>query len=98
MASTTRHDLSPDDAERLNRLSEEVRGRLFETALILGRVTRQGEGRGNAVTRFVPRARMHDEKKKAEGDWIEIIDVDGEEACYGVIDGQPFAESPCGAS
>jgi hypothetical protein len=34
------------------------------------------------------------------GDWMELIMVDvngGQvEVCYGVINGEPFAESPCG--
>jgi hypothetical protein len=43
-------------------------------------------------------ARGGAETEARGGDWIEIIDVDGTEACYGVSAGKPFAESPWGAS
>ena len=35
--SAQRYELSPEDAQRLSRLSEEVRGRLTEMVSIIGR-------------------------------------------------------------
>jgi hypothetical protein len=86
-------DPSSDDAERLRRLSEEVRSRLFEIALILSRTA------GVALpknVKFMTSEAVLAKNAGSSGNWMEIIDVDGKEACYGVIDGVPFAESPCG--
>jgi hypothetical protein len=88
----TRYKLQAEDADRMRRLSEEVRGRLLEMALITSRTVGLELG-SSAVVKFVPHKRT---KLVAGGDWMEIVDVDGVEACYGVIDGQAFAESPCG--
>lgn len=90
-----RYQMTEEDGHRMSRLSEEVRSRLLEMALITARTVGKQLG-PDASPKFVPHARTDDAEKK-KGDWIEIIDVDGEEACYGVIDGVPFAESPCGA-
>jgi hypothetical protein len=90
-------ELQQEEAQRLRRLSEEVRSRLLETALITGRTVGK-ELAVNADIRFVP-ARDRATAKGADagaGDWMEIIEVDGVEVCYGVINGEPFAESPCG--
>jgi hypothetical protein len=91
-------ELLKEDAQRLRRLSEEIRGRLVEVALITMRGKQIPK---NGDIRFVPGTR-----KKAmdasSGDWVEIIEVDVNgttvEACYGEINGVPFSESPCGAS
>lgn len=85
----------------MRRLSEEVRSRLLEMTLILAR-TVGIEHRGSAAIKFVPRKTAREADAGAEGDagggdWMEIDDVDGFEVCYGVIGGQAFAESPCGA-
>jgi hypothetical protein len=77
------------------RLSEEVRGRLLEMAMITARtigVTLEDD----AVLKFVPHTRAAENQEEEEGDWMEIMEVDGEEVCYGVIGGKAFAESPCG--
>jgi hypothetical protein len=93
-SSSNRYQLDPDDAQRMRRLTEEVRSRLLEMALI-GARTVGVELRGSAHFKFIPltAARQAD----PTGDWVEIDEVDGVEFCYGVIDGVPFAESPCGA-
>ena len=92
-----RYELAAEDAQRMARLSEEVRGRLLEMAMITARTVGVTLGEG-AVLKFVPhtRAAENQEKVKEEGDWMELIEVDGEEVCYGVIGGKAFAESPCG--
>lgn len=99
MATTenaNRYEMTPEDTQRMARLSEEVRSRLLEMALITARTAGLDLG-ANAVIKFVPhRRRSDDPKVKAEDDWMELIEVDGVEACYGVIGGQAFAESPCG--
>jgi hypothetical protein len=93
-------ELQKEDAQRLRRLSEEIRGRLVEVALIATRSVGKQIPK-NADIRFVPgtKAKALD---ASSGDWMEIItvDVNGDtvEACYGEIDGKPFAESPCGGA
>lgn len=92
-----RHALSDDDAQRMARLSEEVRGRLVEMSLIAAR-TLGLDTYGGTAPRFVPHQRERSAADDAgAGDWVEIDVIDGFEVCWGVIDGQPFAESPCGA-
>jgi hypothetical protein len=92
-------ELQQEDALRMRRLSEEIRSRLLELALITSR-TAGMEIPKNADIRFVPGTKRKAMDASA-GDWIEIIEVDTNggtvEACYGVINGVPFAESPCGA-
>jgi hypothetical protein len=91
---TTHYELSGDDAQRLEALSEEVRSRLREIAQIVARPVGV-DLHDNSLIKFEPR----DAGSAVEsGDWVEIIDVDGVEACYGVINGVPFAESPCGTT
>jgi hypothetical protein len=97
MAGTNpnRYELEPEDAQRMRRLSEEIRSRLLEMALITAR-TVGIELRGSAAIKFVPRKTAR-EADAGAGDWMEIDEVDGFEVCYGVIGGKAFAESPCGA-
>jgi hypothetical protein len=94
--SSNRYPLEPDDAQRMHRLTEEVRSRLLEMALI-GARTVGAELRGSAHFKFVPLTAATREAAAAAGDWVEVDEVDGFEFCYGVQDGVPFAESPCGA-
>jgi hypothetical protein len=89
---------SSEDTYRLRRLSEEVRGRLFEIALILSRTTANVAIPKDGVVKFMPRQAN---PGAAGGDWVEVIVTDDGhgnpvEACYGEIGGQAFAESPCG--
>jgi hypothetical protein len=92
--------MQTDDAQRIVRLSEEIRGRLQEIGMIVNRTAGVDSPKGH-VARFVARdagLRLETRTDAGADDWVEIIEVDGVEACYGVIDGRPFAESPCGAS
>jgi hypothetical protein len=94
-----RYPLQFEDALRIQRLSEEVRGRLLEIALIVSRTVGLRLG-SNPVIKFAPCGVMSKTQNAETGmarDWVEVIDVDGVEACYGEIGGQSFAESPCGA-
>ncbi|MFD5797930.1 hypothetical protein ACFWIO_31275 [Streptomyces diastatochromogenes] len=93
-----RSTMQPEDMQRVDRLSEEVRGRLHEIALIISRTVGNEPPKGR-VGKFVPREAVQMVKKHANasrGDWMEIGEVDGVEYCYGEIGGQAFAESPCG--
>jgi hypothetical protein len=96
MAETNpnRYELEPEDAQRMRRLSEEVRSRLLEMALITAR-TVGVQLRGSADIKFIP-LKAAREADAGAGDWMEIDEVDGVEFCYGVIGGHAFAESPCG--
>lgn len=91
----TKVNLSDEDGQRLRRLSEEVRGRLAEIALILTHsggkaLPTDGSIQFGSANRPMP-------AMAASGDWMEItVGKDGEEACYGVFGGEPFYESPCG--
>jgi hypothetical protein len=94
---TNRLDVSPDDAQRLNRLSEEVNGRLTELALIIARIT--GEAyTGGPIQSFVPRqpASGSGTVELASSDWLEIVEIlPGFECCYGSIGGQTVLSCPC---
>ncbi|MDV4159957.1 hypothetical protein ELI38_04240 [Rhizobium leguminosarum] len=84
------------DLQRLVRLSEEVRGRLAEISMIVARASGNTEMENAPVRKFTAKGVKSKNASTRAGDWMEIIDVDGVEACYGVINGKPFAESPCG--
>jgi pyruvate formate-lyase activating enzyme-like uncharacterized protein len=92
-------ELQQEDAQRMRRLSEEVRSRLLELALITGRTVGMEIPKTGNI-RFVP-GKKTKAMDASSGDWVEIIEVDVNgrtvEACYGEKDGKPFAESPCGA-
>lgn len=87
----THYQLSAEDAQRLEELSQDVRNRLREIAQIAGppvgvQVTE------NSLIMFAPR----DAGSAAEsGDHMEVVVIDGHEVCYGTIGGESFAESPC---
>jgi hypothetical protein len=91
-----RKEIAAADAERLNRLSEEIRGRLAEIALIVTRVT-GAKYDGEAVGRFTPRgSRPAKEHAAATQDWIEIVEIlPGFECCYGSIEGKTVLSCPC---
>jgi hypothetical protein len=91
-----KYTITVEDVNRLRRLSEEIRGRLVEVALIVAH--------NNALAlkdttniKFTPPKVLNKVRDASGGDWIEIGEVVGNEYCYGVIGGRPFAESPCGA-
>ena len=92
---SNRYNVQPEDAQRLNRLSEEVRSRLTEIALIIARVS-GSEYSGGAVTNFVPRQGAQTRAAAASFDWIEIVEiVPGFNCCYGSIGGQTVLDCPC---
>jgi hypothetical protein len=95
-SNPNRHELPPEVAQRLGRLSEEVRARLLEIALITARATSVDLPNSSAI-KFAPHP-IAQEADAGRGSWMEIIEVDGYTACYGVIDGVAFVESPCGAA
>jgi hypothetical protein len=99
-AHSHRQPMQADDAQRIIRLSEEVRSRLAEIGMIVNRTAGAAPPQGQ-VLRFVAgqaAVKADAGADAAAGDWMEIIEVDGVEACYGVIGGHAFAESPCGAT
>src|SRR5690348_5603057 len=90
-----RKEIGAADAERLNRLSEEIRGRLAEIALILTRVS-GAKYDGEAVGRFTPRGSRVATEHSAAHDWIEIVEIlPGFECCYGSIEGKAVLSCPC---
>jgi hypothetical protein len=90
-------EILADDMQRLVRLSEEVRSRLAEISMIVARVSGDTNLEKSTVQTFTAKGAKSKDPVARSGDWMEIIDVDGTEACYGVMNGKPFAESPCGA-
>jgi hypothetical protein len=95
IAKSGRVKLSKEDGQRLRRLSEEIRSRLFEIALIL---THSGGKPQDGNTICFGSSKHPVPAAGGPGDWMEItVGKDGEEACYGVIGGEPFYESPCGS-
>ena len=97
---TTRTQFSPADAERMARLSEEVRGRLEEMAHIAARAAGIRLDK-DVVRKFVPR-------DVTASDAPTIVDVEilddflgpGSRPCclVGLSDGDWFVECPCGAA
>ena len=88
--------MNEEDALRLARLSEEIRGRLAEIAMITARVAGVEPPKGRVVKHVTRDAGLKKRADAGSGDWIEIDEIDGFVVCWGVIDVQPFAESPCG--
>jgi hypothetical protein len=88
-------EIGAADAERLDRLSEEIRGRLAEIALIVTRVS-GAKYDGEAVGSFTPRGSRAATEHSAAYDWIEIVEVlPGFNCCYGSIDGKTVLDCPC---
>jgi hypothetical protein len=86
-ASPGRREMTQEDAQRMVRLAEEVRGRLLEMSLIAAR-TLDLDTAGGTAPRFVPRPRPSAESADAgadagAGDWMEIDVIDGFEVCWG---------------
>ena len=93
---TGRQPVPAEDAQRLNRLSEEVNGRLTEIALIISRIT--GESyTGGPIRNFVPRQpHAETDTEAATSDWLEIVEIlPGLECCYGSIGGETVLACPC---
>jgi hypothetical protein len=87
--------LATEDQERLQRLSEEVRSRIEEMALIL---TRNAgiQLEAGAVRKFVPQRAVAADSRVVE---VEIFDLpDGTSGCHVTLaDGSGFSEYPCGS-
>lgn len=94
-SKSPRVELRADDQERMQSLSEEVRSRLEEMALIIAR-NAGIELYSDAVRKFVPVNRA----ENVECTETEIIDLpDGTSGCYVECDdGSGFSEYPCGAA
>jgi len=86
-----RTELSPEDAQRLNRLSEEVRGRLTEMVSIIGRTTGNDDFGVGEITKFEPRTAAKS-AADSSGGWMEIFEVFGIQGAYGHIEGHWFVE------
>lgn len=96
--------LAPEDDQRMKRLSEEVRGRLEEMALIAARVAGIKLD-PNAVRKFVPHTIAVTEADAGAGGSppvvtkVEIFDATSEhpEMCVVIYSSGPAGlESPCG--
>ena len=87
--------LLAEDHERLQRLSEEVRGRIEEMALILAR-NAGIKLDASAVRKFVPQQSVAADSPVVE---VEIFDLpDGTHGCHvTTADGGGFSEYPCGS-
>ena len=86
-----RYEIPPDDTQRLNRLSEEVRGRLTEMVAIVGRVAGDEDFSVGEVTKYEPRTAAHS-VDDGSGGWMETFEIFGHQGSYGHIGGQWFIE------
>jgi hypothetical protein len=90
--SSTGVVLSTEDRQRMRRLSEEVRGRLEEMALITAR-NLGVRLTGDSIRKFVPVAAAVD---RAHVTHVEIIDnPDGTHGCYTEFDDGSAICEPC---
>lgn len=100
-----RYRLSEEDAARMARLSEEVRGRLEEMASIAARVMGRRLDR-NTVRKFVPHESTSGGTFEPHGPTVvevEILDDflgPGHRPCclVALSDGDWFVECPCGSA
>lgn len=98
MAAVTKKtvQLNPDDRQRMQRLSEEVRARLTEMSLIFGRAMEVDLG-SDAVLKFIPEKLDGTNPQARGGKHIEIICApDGSCGCW--VDPPGICEYPCGAA
>ena len=103
-AYETRTKLSPADAERMARLTEEVQGRLEEMAHIAARTLGVRLSK-DAVRKFVPREPVAQKTFEPHGPTVvevEILDNflgPGTRPCCNVAlsNGDWFVECPCGS-
>ncbi|MEP7021641.1 MAG: hypothetical protein ABI808_13395 [Pseudonocardiales bacterium] len=91
-ATPKRVTLSDEDRGRMQRLSEEVQGRLREMGLIMTRSLELGD-RSDAVLKFLPMERAADQ---GGGTTIEIVCTPEGCGCY--VDPPGLCEFPCGAA
>lgn len=92
-------NLTPQDRERMQRLSEEIQGRLEEMGLIMSRTLGVNFGR-DALLKFAPsraEGQAADASPQRSPIHIEIVCApDGTCGCY--VDPPGFCEFPCGAA
>ena len=94
--SSKRVQLNPDDRQRMQRLSEEIRARLTEMALIFSRTTETDLG-SDAVLKFIPEKIAGTDPHARAVKHIEIICApDGTCGCW--VDPPGICEYPCGAA
>lgn len=94
--STKKVQLNPDDRQRMQRLSEEVRARLTEMSLIFSRPMEIDLG-SDAVLKFIPEKVDGTDPHARPGKHIEIICApDGTCGCW--VDPPGICEYPCGAA
>ncbi|MEN3310263.1 MAG: hypothetical protein V7603_6465 [Micromonosporaceae bacterium] len=86
--------LTPDDRERMRRLSEEVRGRLQEMALITTRTLGIPLDK-DTVVKFAP---VTTESQAELGAVTNIEIVCGPTGCGCYVEPQGICEFPCGAA
>ena len=92
MAAMTGVELSVEDRQRMRRLTEEVRGRLEEMALITARTLGVPLTPGS-VRKFVPVPAATDQAHVVH---VEIIDnPDGTHGCYTEFDDGSAICEPC---
>lgn len=92
MSGSDRVELTAEDRQRMRRLSEEVRGRLEEMALITAR-TLGIRLTDDSVRKFVPVEQAADEAHVVH---VEIIDnPDGTHGCYTEFDDGTAICEPC---
>ena len=92
MTAMTGVELSVEDRQRMRRLTEEVRGRLEEMALITARTLGVPLSPGS-VRKFVPVAAAADQAHVVH---VEIIDnPDGTYGCYTEFDDGSAICEPC---
>ena len=92
MSDSDRVELSSEDRQRMRRLSEEVRARLEEMALITARTLGTSLD-VRAVRKFVPVPSPSDEAHVVH---VEIIDnPDGTHGCYTEFDDGSAICEPC---
>ncbi len=95
-AKSNKVQLSADDRQRMQRLSEEIRARLEEMAMIFSRTMKIDLGK-DAVLKFKPEPVATADPHARPLQHIEIICApDGTCGCY--VDPPGICEYPCGGA
>jgi hypothetical protein len=94
--NTQRVELSTDDKQRMQRLSEEIKARLTEMSLIFSRTMQINLG-SDAILKFKPEPAAASDSHARPAQHIEIICApDGTCGCY--VDPPGICEYPCGGA
>ncbi|MEV0537863.1 hypothetical protein [Kitasatospora sp. NPDC050463] len=92
--ATKQRTLAPSDQERMQRRSEEIRGRLHEMALIMGRTLEMNFESGTTL-RFAPTRST----RNAAATDVEIVCSPDGCGCWVMFDdGTGLCEFPCGSA